>query len=72
MNNLTLDKWAKADAFNEGFDDAYDLEPCEPLSDISECREAYFQGYADGIESWIKIEYPTIHHLGMYEGYGEY
>lgn len=50
---------SRIDAFNEGFDDAYDLNPCEPLSDIPECRTAYFQGYAGGIEAWIKIEYAS-------------
>lgn len=68
----TFTKWQLSDEFHMGFDDGYDLESCNPLSDIPECQKAYREGYGEGVESWVKIEYPEIHHLGKYVGYGNY
>lgn len=47
--------------YDAGFDDAYALDPCVPVSDLKVGREAYLEGYAVGMEAWNQIEYPDIH-----------
>lgn len=50
-----------SDEYDAGYDDAYNLEACVPVSDLKVGREAYLEGYGVGMEAWNQIEYPDIH-----------
>ena len=45
------------DAFDDGLDDALELQPCEPPSHEPE-KEAYLLGYSQGIEDFNTLAYP--------------
>lgn len=46
----------KTENYQNGSEDAFELEACEPPQTEPE-RTEYLEGYAEGIDDWVELSY---------------